>query len=494
MNSKEIKKNSRKSLKKCLWNCIIVCFIVSIVIGGGYRYSTAYNVYQTGNQFIDIKHLSNLTAITNFLSFTKLNNLWLTIISYRPTNGILSSLFNSITGTGSVIIGILNILNQFIFRNSIPTLITVNISLFLYIFLFIFLYNIIIVGRSRYFLELQQKKDTQISKIFYVYNIKKVVNVALIMMIKFIKSLLWDLTIIGGLIKHYEYSVIPYLLAENPNMEIKEYFMLAKKMTYGKKMDLFKIDLSLLGWYVLGILSLGLSNVFYFRPYKESLKANLYLELRKNKSLKNYFNDDNLNPTNKEIKERKYSYKIDYSLENLVLLFFSFSFIGWIYEVLLNFMLFGEIVNKGTMYGPWLPIYGWGGVLILVLLKKFRNEPTKLFIAAFILCGIIEYTTGWYLETFKHMKWWTYEGYFINLHGRICLEGLILFGLGGCVFTYFLGPVLNYYYNKIKPNLKLALVILLIFSYLADLAYTRDHPNTVAATMNIRLISGGIHE
>ena len=102
------------------------------------------------------------------------------------------------------------------------------------------------------------------------------------------------------------------------------------------------------------------------------------------------------------------------------------------------------------MFGPWLPIYGTGAILILALLKPFRKRPVLYFIASMILAGILEYTTSWYLETFKGMKWWDYTGYFLNINGRICLEGLIVFGLGAAAVTYFIGPLLNYYFKKIK--------------------------------------------
>lgn len=130
------------------------------------------------------------------------------------------------------------------------------------------------------------------------------------------------------------------------------------------------------------------------------------------------------------------------------------------------------------MFGPWLPIYGAGGLLILVLLKPFRDKPGILFLLSFILCGIVEYSTAWYLETFKLMKWWDYTGYFLNIHGRTCLEVLIVFGLGGCAFTYLCAPLLNNIYKKFKPNIKRFACILLIMFFTIDLVYSKYHPNT----------------
>ena len=173
-------------------------------------------------------------------------------------------------------------------------------------------------------------------------------------------------------------------------------------------------------------------------------------------------------------------YKRNYSLQNLILFFFIFSFIGYSYEVMIHIVKDGVFVNRGSLYGPWLPIYGFGGVLILVVLKKFRDKPFKLFLSAFVLCGIVEYIGAWLLETFKHIKYWDYSGYFFNIQGRVCLEGLIVFGLGGCVFTYLLGPMLDNLCNKINPKIKNYICIILLAIILGDYGYSTVHPNVGA--------------
>ena len=95
-----------------------------------------------------------------------------------------------------------------------------------------------------------------------------------------------------------------------------------------------------------------------------------------------------------------------------------------------------------------------------------------------VLAGIVEYSTAWYLETFKGMKWWDYTGYFLNLHGRICLEGLLVFGLGGAVVTYFVGPMLNDLYLKIAPKVRIVICSVLVLLFGADAVYSSIHPNT----------------
>ena len=82
-----------------------------------------------------------------------------------------------------------------------------------------------------------------------------------------------------GVIKAYEYSMIPYLLAENPNLSASQAFSLSKQMTTGQKMDLFVLDLSFLGWIILGALCCGIGLLFV-QPYPEATKTEVYLILK----------------------------------------------------------------------------------------------------------------------------------------------------------------------------------------------------------------------
>ncbi|MDQ9827112.1 putative ABC transporter permease, partial [Acinetobacter sp. 163] len=78
-------------------------------------------------------------------------------------------------------------------------------------------------------------------------------------------------------------------------------------------------------------------------------------------------------------KKLKLDYNRDYSVYSLILLFFTFSFMGWVWEVLLHVYEDGMFVNRGVMHGPWLPIYGCGGVLVIVLLRKFADRTALTF-------------------------------------------------------------------------------------------------------------------
>ena len=488
---KELKIKAKNIVKKNLWKSIVVCFIASAIFTLGYKYNTEKKVIHYENNITtNFNVKNNLDIVENtFNKIFEINGIQ-KIVNYKPTRGVLSVFFNQITGAGSIIIGILNVNNEYLFHNSIPSLLIMILGLGMSVLFYIFVVNIVVVGKNRYFLEHHSYDEVSYDKLLFIYRIKKTKHVAYIMFKKNVYSILWYFTIIGGFIKRYEYSMIPYILAENPELDSKTCFELSKKMTNGYKLKMFWLDLSLLGWYLLGGITLGLSNIFYFNPYKECIYAEIYMDLRK-KLNSEYFKDKYLDvsgleypndkyfiPESKKRKWLKINYKVDYSVINLILLFFTFSFIGWIWEVSLHLFNDGVFVNRGTMFGPILPIYGWGGILIIILLKKFRDNPFQLFISSFVLCGIVEYFTAWYLEVTKAMKWWNYSGYFLNLNGRICLEGLLVFALAGCAATYFVAPFLNNIYNKFKREPKLILAIIFIILYGIDMRYSSLHPNT----------------
>lgn len=166
------------------------------------------------------------------------------------------------------------------------------------------------------------------------------------------------------------------------------------------------------------------------------------------------------------------------ALCNYILTFFVCALIGWLWEVTIYIFKTGGFVNRGVLHGPWLPIYGCGGLGIVLLLRRFRKHPLVVFLAAMIGCGLLEYFTGWYLETFKHLKWWDYSQDFLNLHGRICCTSVVTFGVCGLAMIYLLYPLLEKLFNHLKLRPKKVLCFALVLFFLADFIYSSDVPNT----------------
>lgn len=169
---------------------------------------------------------------------------------------------------------------------------------------------------------------------------------------------------------------------------------------------------------------------------------------------------------------------LENALMNYILLFMSGAIIGWVYEVIISFFQYGTFINRGVLHGPWLPIYGFGALGIVLLLNRFKDKPWLVFLSSATLCGLLEYFTGWYLETFKQLKWWDYSANILNLHGRVCALSVTCFGLAGLVVIYLLYPRLSKLFDKIKLKPKKILCLLLIICFAADFIYSSDNPNT----------------
>ena len=154
----------------------------------------------------------------------------------------------------------------------------ISIASILGILYTIFIGNVIVVGKSRYFIK-NHDVNPELGEIFSGFK-GNYLNVVKIMFLMNLKILLWlFLFIVPGFIKAYEYSMIPYLLAENPNLSASQAFSLSKQMTTGQKMDLFVLDLSFLGWYLLGFLCFGIGALFV-KPYDVAAFTEVYLILK----------------------------------------------------------------------------------------------------------------------------------------------------------------------------------------------------------------------
>ena len=113
----------------------------------------------------------------------------------------------------------------------------------------------------------------------------------------------------------------------------------------------------------------------------------------------------------------------------------------------------------------------------MLLLNKVRDRPALLFVLAMVAAGVIEYFTHLGLELALGQQWWDYSGYFLNLNGRICAEGLLAFGTGGLLIVYVLAPALDNLVSKLPQPALLVLCLVLVGSFAADVVYSAGHPN-----------------
>ena len=163
-----------------------------------------------------------------------------------------------------------------------------------------------------------------------------------------------------------------------------------------------------------------------------------------------------------------------------VWLFFLLSIFGWLWEGFLYLFKDDVYVNRGFLSGPWLPIYGMGGIMLELLFHKWRDRPIMTFVSSMILCTGLEYLVGWYLELTWGVKWWDYSEMPLNLHGRICLMSSLLFGLGGMLLVWVISPLFYSLYRKVPLSVRVAFGLFGIVFFAADAAYSAMIPHAGA--------------
>ena len=161
--------------------------------------------------------------------------------------------------------------------------------------------------------------------------------------------------------------------------------------------------------------------------------------------------------------------------------FFVYSYCGWLYEVAWFLIYKHKFVNRGFFYGPFLPIYGIGGILILLLLRKinknYLNRKKKYykiiinFIIIIVLSTVLEYVGHYILDEYFNVVLWNYKNNKFNIDGRICLETSLKFGLYGTLFFAYVQPFLEILYKSISNRIKDLVFSIVLFIFIIDLIF-----------------------
>ncbi|MBE7070454.1 MAG: DUF975 family protein [Ruminococcaceae bacterium] len=430
----------------------------------------------------------------------------------------------------------------------------------------LFVRNLFVAVIRRIFLEGRIYKKIPVSRYLFFIRMKRWARSAITMGLLWIIEFLSSFTIVLYPIVRFGFFLVPYIIAENPDIKTVDALKLSWRMMRGNKWTLFKIIISILGWNILNVFTLGVFGILYTNPYKICIYSEFYARVREAakqneiegvdqlndiylfaKADNNRLNDayadvleeldadkptlDGLKGRNKFIADHfgvvlwntkdEMEYEADeerrvkllaykkeaegesypsrlspipeqrklkslahihymrhYSLPSLAALFFIFAMFGWVWELFFYYVQQGKIINRGVLHGPWLPIYGVGGLIVLIFLFVLRRRPVLHLIATVILCGVVEYFGGWALETIFDKKWWDYSGYFFNIDGRVCAEGLFVFGAAGMAFIYVLAPLLDNMIRKARQKILIPVEAVLLVLFVIDVIYSAFVPNT----------------
>lgn len=146
---------------------------------------------------------------------------------------------------------------------------------------------------------------------------------------------------------------------------------------------------------------------------------------------------------------------------NILLVFILSCFLGWICEEIYCLLKTEVLVNRGFMYGPYLPVYGFGAIFIILLLKRFKDKPIILFILSILITGITEYLTGYVLFMIYHRTWWDYSGLFLNINGYVCLRSVSMFSILSLFLIYVIDPFVNKIIKKYNTKAYIFSIVIL---------------------------------
>ena len=153
----------------------------------------------------------------------------------------------------------------------------------------------------------------------------------------------------------------------------------------------------------------------------------------------------------------------------LVIFFTVFSVVGYFIEVIFCSIQQRKMTNRGFLFGPCLPIYGFGGTLMALTLSRYSDDPFVVFGMAILICTVLEYFTSYIMEKMFKARWWDYSlTDKFNLNGRICLRNTLAFGIGGCIMIYFALPVLENLLKITPFAVQLIISIILVVILLID--------------------------
>lgn len=265
----QLKEKAKYALKVNYWKVVAVAFLMTIIIGGlasGYSYNyTSSDISDYEESYDDDDYSDDYDDLYNELYGDMYDDIY---------DDSYDDMMDEEIAAVTLLVVMCVVL--------IIIMIVMVIALVISLLWSGFIANPVMVGANRFFYKsLNEKAEVKELLFSFDSNFK---NIAKVMFFKTLYQMLWTfLFIIPGIVKSYEYRMIPYLMGENPNLTKEQAFALSKQMMDGQKWDAFVLDMSFLGWEILSGFTGGILGYFYVTPYRYLTEAALYEEL----SLKN---------------------------------------------------------------------------------------------------------------------------------------------------------------------------------------------------------------
>ena len=287
---KEIKQKAKKTLKRNIWTLTILGLFMTSIVGeylvNRDGYSNIKIIYEyiqnKGKQQLEPQEILINEYVDKAISQLFTGNMTKSINYYNEkhnvTKGVIFSIFNIYTKGQAQVQNIFNSIANYKNKEAMASIILIIASIGGMI-IRVFISYPIKVGEKRIYLESINYPKTRIKRLTYAFKRERYLPIIKTMFLNEIYKMLWNLTIVGGIIKNYSYKMVQYIIAENPNIKPKDAIKMSREMMNGNKMQAFKLDMSFIGWNILQYATLGFVGL-YVTPYYASTIAELYEVLR----------------------------------------------------------------------------------------------------------------------------------------------------------------------------------------------------------------------
>lgn len=258
-NRSELKKRGKVNFKKSYWKSVLVCIILLFLpvgMGGG-----GSSVSSSTSSFIDNQVNDDYDG---------------------------DQIYDEYPG------------NETFVEENIDTFFNTFAPIFMIVAIIVFTVVILIkllvayplqIGANNFFMNMREREGS-LDGLIFIYKSGKLKNSIITMFMQEFFIFLWSLLLlVPGIIKSYEYRMIPYILCENPNIDRKRAFEISKQMMKGNKWDTFILDLSFIGWHILSTITFGLVGIFHVNPYVQATNAELYAVLREDAIVNRYVDE-----------------------------------------------------------------------------------------------------------------------------------------------------------------------------------------------------------
>ena len=264
----ELKSKAKFSFKRNYWKSVLISLILALLVGGGSSGSSISSA--VSNNLIGSSDSSVTDDYSNDDSSLYEGNDFYDDTYDGNVEDDIDDLKSMADNTaGMMAIGIFLIVFIIVFVVLMAVVILLDV----------FIFNPLEVGCKKYYLR-NLNEPAQVGNIGYAFD-NNYKNITKTMFFRDLFTVLWTLLfIIPGIVKSYEYQMIPYLLADNPQMTKEQAFEESKRMMQGQKWKAFVLDLSFIGWNILSALTIGIVGIFYVQPYMDATHAALYEALR----------------------------------------------------------------------------------------------------------------------------------------------------------------------------------------------------------------------